>query len=103
MHKVLQGYRVMQHKKHDKLKRSLKALPLLQKVSLASLAPSCSGNDVYDFLSSKADSFRNQQWYEMTLDLIESRIYNPPASKTTKTKKFNEVTLCKQSHEHDKH
>ena len=36
--------------------------------------------------SSKADSFPNQQWYEMTLDLIESRIYNPPASKTTKTK-----------------
>ena len=43
-------------------------------------------NDVYDFLSSKADSFPNQQWYEITLDLIESRIYNPPASKTTKTK-----------------
>ena len=38
-------------------------------------------NDVYDFLSSKADSFPNQQWYEMTLDLIESRIYNPPALK----------------------
>ena len=43
-------------------------------------------NDVYDFLSSKADSFPNQQWYEMTLDLIESRLYNPPAPKTTKTK-----------------
>ena len=43
-------------------------------------------NDFYDFLSSKADSFHNQQWYEMTLDLIESRLYNPPASKTTKTK-----------------
>ena len=43
-------------------------------------------NDVHDFLSSKADSFPNQQWYEMTLDLIESSIYNPPASKTTKTK-----------------
>ena len=42
--------------------------------------------NVYDFLSSKADSFSNQQWYEMTLDLIESRIYNPPASKTNKTK-----------------
>ena len=38
-------------------------------------------NDVPDFLSSKADSFPNQQWYEMTLDLIESRIYNPPAPK----------------------
>ena len=25
-------------------------------------------NDVYDFLSSKADSCPNQQWYEMTLD-----------------------------------
>ena len=57
-------------------------------------------NDVYDFLSSKADSFPNQQWYEMTLDLIESRIYNPPVSKTAKTKpkKINKVTLCKQRH-----
>ena len=60
-------------------------------------------NDVYDFLSSKADSFPNQQWYEMALDLIQSRIYNPPASKTTKTKKLNKVTLCKQRHGHDKH
>ena len=25
-------------------------------------------NEVYDFLSSKADSFPNQQWYEMALD-----------------------------------
>ena len=41
---------------------------------------------VSNFLSDKADSFPNQQWYEMTLDLIESGIYNPPASKTTKTK-----------------
>ena len=50
-------------------------------------------NDVYDFLSSKEDSFPNQKWYEMTLDLIESRIYNPPESKTTKTKpkKLNKV------------
>ena len=31
-------------------------------------------NNVYDFLSSKEDSFLNQQLYEMTLDLIESRI-----------------------------
>ena len=46
-------------------------------------------NNVYDFLSSKADSFLNQQWYELTLDLIESRIYNPPASKATKTKPKN--------------
>ena len=46
-------------------------------------------NDVYDFLSSKADSFPNQQWHEMTLDLIESRTYNPLASKTTKTKPKN--------------
>ena len=37
-------------------------------------------SNVYDFLSSKADSFPNQQWYEITSDLIESRIYNPPAS-----------------------
>ena len=43
-------------------------------------------NDAYDFLSSKADSFFNQQWYEMTLDIIESRIYKTPATKTTKTK-----------------
>ena len=41
-------------------------------------------NDVYDFLSSKADPFPNHQWYEMALDLIESRIYNPPASKVLK-------------------
>ena len=27
-------------------------------------------NDVYEFLSSKADSFPNQQWYEMTRHLI---------------------------------
>ena len=33
-------------------------------------------NDVYDFLSSKTDSFPNQQLYEMTSDLTESRIYN---------------------------
>ena len=38
------------------------------------------------FVSSKADSFPNQQCYEMLLDLIGPRIYNPPASKTTKTK-----------------
>ena len=50
-------------------------------------------NDVYDFLSSKADSFPSQQWYEITLDLIESRIYNPPASKTTKTKPENLIKL----------
>ena len=43
-------------------------------------------NDVYDFLSSKADSFCNQQWYEITLDLVEPSIYNPPASKTNQTK-----------------
>ena len=50
-------------------------------------------NDVYDFLSSKADSFPNQQWYEMTLDLIESRIYNPPASKTSTTKPKDLIKL----------
>ena len=38
-------------------------------------------DDVYDFHIKKADSFPNQQWYEMTLDINESRIYNPPASK----------------------
>ena len=47
-------------------------------------------NDLYDFLTSKADSFLN---HEMTLDLIESRIYNPPASKTTKTKPKNLIKL----------
>ena len=46
-----------------------------------------------DFLSSKADSFPNQQWYEMLLDLIKSRIYNPPVSKTTKTKPKNLIKL----------
>ena len=50
-------------------------------------------NDAYDFLSSKADSFLNQQWYELTLDLIESRNFNPPASKTTKTKPKNLIKL----------
>ena len=42
-------------------------------------------NDAYDFFNSKTDSFPNQQCYEMTFDLIEYRIYNPAASKTTKT------------------
>ena len=50
-------------------------------------------NDVYDFLSSKADSFLSQQWYGMTLGVIESRIYNPPASKTTKTKPKSVIKL----------
>ena len=50
-------------------------------------------NDVYNFLNSKADSFLNQQWYEMTVHLIESRIYNPPVSKTTKTKPKNLIKL----------
>ena len=50
-------------------------------------------NDVYDFFSSKADSFPNQEWFEITLDFIESRIYNPPASKTTKTKPKNLIKL----------
>ena len=49
--------------------------------------------NVYDFLSSKADSFLNQQCYEMTLDLIESRINNPPVSKTTKTKPKHLIKL----------
>ena len=50
-------------------------------------------NDVHDFLSNKADSFPNEQWYEMTLDLIKSRIYDIPASKTTKTKPKNVIKL----------
>ena len=49
--------------------------------------------NVYDFLSSKADSSPNQQWYEITLDLIETRIYNTPASKTTKTTPKNVINL----------
>ena len=63
-------------------------------------------NDIYDLLSSEADSFPSQQWYQMTLNLIESRIYNPPLSKTTKTKPkdlIKLVTICKQRHGHDKH
>ena len=51
------------------------------------------GNDVYNFLSRKANSFPNQQWHEIILDLIESRIYNPPASKATKTKPKNLIKL----------
>ena len=50
-------------------------------------------NNVNDFRSSKADSFPNQKWYEMTLDSIESRIYNPPASKTSKTKPKNLIKI----------
>ena len=50
-------------------------------------------NDVHDFLTSKADSFPNQKWYKMTLDLIESRIYNPPVPKTTKTKPKDLIKL----------
>ena len=42
-------------------------------------------NDVYGFLTCKADSFPNQQWYETTLDLTQSRIFNPPTTKTAKT------------------
>ena len=40
---------------------------------------------IYVFLSSKTYLFPNQQWYEMTLTLIESRIYNPSTSKAIKT------------------
>ena len=50
-------------------------------------------DDVYDFFSSKADSFPYQKWYEMTLDLLESRICSSPASKTTKTKPKNLMQL----------
>ena len=49
--------------------------------------------DVYHFLSRKVGLFPNQQLYEMTLDWIESRIYNPPTSKTTKTKKKHLIKL----------
>ena len=48
-------------------------------------------NDVYDFLSSKADSFPNQQWHEMTLDSFEFRICNPPASKLLKPKNLIKI------------
>ena len=51
------------------------------------------GNDVYDFLSNKSDSFPNQQWYKMTLDLIESSIYDLPASKTTKIKPNQKIPI----------
>ena len=51
------------------------------------------GNDVYDFLSNKSDSFPNQQRYKMTLDLIESRIYDLPASKTTKIKPNQKIPI----------
>ena len=27
-------------------------------------------NDIYDFLSSKVDSFPNEQWYEMTVKFV---------------------------------
>ena len=41
----------------------------------------------------------------MTLNLIESRIYDSPVSKANepKKKKNNKVTLCKQRHRHHKH
>ena len=53
-------------------------------------------NYVYDFLISKADSFPNQLWSEMTSDLIQPRIYNPPASKTNlKQKTKNLIKLVK--------
>ena len=35
-------------------------------------------NDTCNFLSSNVDSFPNQQWYEMALDLIDYRIWNSP-------------------------
>ena len=50
-------------------------------------------NDVYNFISRNVDLFPNQQRYEMTLDLIESRIYNSPASKASKTKPSNLIKL----------
>ena len=50
-------------------------------------------NDVYNFISRNVDLFPNQQRHEMTLDLIESRIYNSPASKASKTKPSNLIKL----------
>ena len=51
-------------------------------------------NDVYDFLGNEAERFpNNRKWYQMTLDLIESRIYNLLTSKTTKTKPKNLIKL----------
>ena len=90
------------------LDHNLKDAGYFIRVSIKSFGESFLGhvcNSVYGFLSSKADSFPNQQWYEMTLDLIESRIYNPPASKTTKTKPKNLIKLhfVNKGHGHDKH
>ena len=50
-------------------------------------------NDIYDFLSNKSDGFPNQQWYEMALDLIESRIYHATAAKKTKKSPKNIIKL----------
>ena len=50
-------------------------------------------NDVYDFFSRKRDLFPRKEWYEMTLDLFEWRIYNPPASKIIKAKPRNLIKL----------
>ena len=33
--------------------------------------------NIYDYVSNKPQNFPNQQWYDMALDLIESRIYKP--------------------------
>ena len=78
------------------LDENLKDAGYFIRVSIKSFKKSFSKhvcNDVYDFLSSKADLFPNQQCYEMTLDLIESRINNPPVSKTTKAKPKHLIKL----------
>ena len=41
--------------------------------------------NIYDFVSNKPNDFPNHQWYNMALDLIESRIYKPFSSGKTKT------------------
>ena len=76
------------------LDQNLKDASYFIQVSIKSFRKSFSKlvSNVYNFLSRKAVSFPNQQWYEMAFDLIESRIYNPPASRT-KTKPKNLIKL----------
>ena len=40
--------------------------------------------NLFDFISAKPKDFPNHQWYDMTLDLIESRIYKPVSFNKTK-------------------
>ena len=50
-------------------------------------------SDIYDFISNKPDNFPNEQWYDMALDLIEARIYDPTSSKITKQTPKNIVKV----------